>query len=85
MGQALWVSITSCAAVIAILKNEENSLNIFLILGSIVWIGGFTIEVIADLQKNKFKKNQDTNINLFQQVYGLNQDIQIILVRYHFG
>ena len=61
MGQALWVSITSCAAVIAILKNEKNSLNIFLILGSIVWIGGFTIEVLADLQKNKFKKNQDTN------------------------
>ncbi len=61
MGQALWVSITSCAAVIAILKNENNSLNIFLILGSIVWIGGFTIEVIADLQKNKFKKIQDTN------------------------
>ncbi len=61
MGQALWVSITSCAAVIAILKNEKNSLNIFLILGSIVWIGGFTIEVLADLQKNKFKQNQDTN------------------------
>ncbi len=61
MGQALWVSITSCAAVIAILKNEDNSLNIYLILGSIVWIGGFTIEFIADLQKNKFKKNQDTN------------------------
>tara|TARA_B100000700_G_scaffold108772_1_gene122771 strand:- start:692 stop:1564 length:873 start_codon:yes stop_codon:yes gene_type:complete len=61
MGQALWVSITSCAAVIAILKNEDNSLNIYLILGSIVWIGGFTIEVIADLQKSKFKKNQDTN------------------------
>ncbi len=61
MGQALWVSITSCAAVIAILKNEENSLNIFLILGSIVWIAGFTIEVLADLQKNKFKKYEDTN------------------------
>ena len=61
MGQALWVSITSCAAVIAILKNEKNTLNIFLILGSIVWIGGFTIEVLADLQKNKFKQNHDTN------------------------
>ena len=29
IGQALWVSITSCAAVIAILKNEDNSLNMF--------------------------------------------------------
>ncbi len=62
LGTYLFTRINrACAAVIAILKNEKNSLNIFLILGSIVWIGGFTIEVIADLQKNKFKKIQDTN------------------------
>ncbi len=29
MGQALWVSITSCAAVIAILKPESETLNIY--------------------------------------------------------
>ena len=61
IGQALWVSITSCAAVIAILKTESNSINSFLILGVLIWVLGFTLEVIADLQKSKFKKNQNTN------------------------
>ena len=61
IGQALWVSITSCAAVIAILKTEINSINNILILGVLIWVLGFTLEVIADLQKSKFKKNQNTN------------------------
>ena len=61
MGQALWVSITSCAAVIAILKPESSSLNIYNYIGIIIWIFGFSIEVISDLQKNKFKKSQNTN------------------------
>ena len=61
IGQALWVSITSCAAVIAILKTESNSINNILILGVLIWVLGFTLEVIADLQKSKFKKNQNTN------------------------
>ena len=61
MGQALWVSITSCAAVIAILKPESSTLNIYNYIGIIIWIFGFSIEVISDLQKNKFKKSQNTN------------------------
>ena len=61
IGQALWVSITSCAAVIAILKTESNSINTILILGVLIWVLGFTLEVIADLQKSKFKKKQNTN------------------------
>ena len=63
MGQALWVSITSCAAVIAILKPESNTLNIYGYIGITIWIFGFTFEVIADLQKNKFKKSQNTTQN----------------------
>jgi len=61
IGQALWVSITSCAAVIAILKTESKSINNILILGVLIWVIGFTLEVIADLQKSKFKKKQNTN------------------------
>ena len=49
MGQALWVSITSCAAVIAILKPESETLNIYGYIGIMIWILGFTLEVIADL------------------------------------
>ena len=61
MGQALWVSITSCAAVIAILKPESSILNIYSFIGIIIWLFGFSIEVISDLQKNNFKKSQNTN------------------------
>ena len=63
MGQALWVSITSCAAVIAILKPESDTLNIYGFIGIMIWILGFTLEVIADLQKNNFKKSQNTTQN----------------------
>ena len=63
MGQALWVSITSCAAIIAILKPENNTLNIYGIIGVSIWIVGFSLEVVADYQKNSFKKIQNTNSN----------------------
>ena len=63
MGQALWVSITSCAAVIAILKPESDTLNFYGFIGIMIWILGFTLEVIADLQKNNFKKSQNTSQN----------------------
>jgi len=61
IGQALWVSITSCAAIVAILKSENESLNINVIIGLLIWIIGFCLEVIADLQKSKFKKSENTN------------------------
>ncbi len=60
IGQALWVSITSCAAVIAILNNESDSLNVYGIIGVLIWIFGFSFEVTADKQKNNFKRNEDT-------------------------
>ncbi len=61
MGQALWVSITSCAAVISILNTEPNTLGINGIIGILIWLFGFSFEVIADFQKNNFKKTENTN------------------------
>ena len=61
MGQALWVSITSCAAVISILNTEPNTLGINGIIGILIWLIGFSFEVIADFQKNNFKKTENTN------------------------
>ncbi len=61
MGQALWVSITSCAAVISILNTEPNTLGINGIIGILIWLIGFSFEVIADFQKNNFKKAENTN------------------------
>jgi len=55
--QALWVSLTSAAALIAITSVERVPLNYFAYIGFGIWITGFLIEVVADQQKRQFKKN----------------------------
>ena len=56
MGQALWVSLTACAAIIAILSPEDNSLPLFAMIGMALWLSGFAIESISDYQKRVFRK-----------------------------
>ncbi len=52
--QGLWVTITASAALIGITTVVRKDLDIFAILGSLVWIFGFVFEVIADSQKSRF-------------------------------
>ncbi len=52
--QGLWVTFTMAAALIAITTDTRKELDIFAILGLLVWIFGFSIEVAADLQKSRF-------------------------------
>lgn len=59
MGQALWVSLTACAAIIAILSPEEDTLPVLAIVGMVLWISGFTIESISDYQKRAFRKENN--------------------------
>ena len=59
MGQALWVSLTACAAIIAILSAEEDTLPVLAIVGMVLWISGFTIESISDYQKRVFRKENN--------------------------
>ena len=59
MGQALWVSLTACAAVIAILSPEPDTLSTFVIVGAAIWWFGFIYESIADYQKRVFRKSHD--------------------------
>ena len=59
MGQALWVSLTACAAVIAILSPEQDTLSTFVIVGASIWWFGFIYESIADYQKRAFRKSHD--------------------------
>jgi steroid 5-alpha reductase family enzyme len=55
--QGLWVSITAAAAWIAIAAAPQDrvGIDVFAIVGVIVWIVGMVIEVVADLQKSAFK------------------------------
>ena len=53
--QGIWVSFSLAAALAAITSETRLEVGIFALIGSLVWAFGFGFEVIADLQKNKFK------------------------------
>jgi len=55
--QALWVTLTSAPAIIAITATKQVEIGAFAIVGLLVWVVGFTIEVVADYQKTQFRKN----------------------------
>jgi steroid 5-alpha reductase family enzyme len=52
--QGLWVTFTMAAALIAITSTNQKPLDIFAIIGLLVWLIGFSIEVTADAQKSRF-------------------------------
>lgn len=52
--QALWVTFTASAALIAITSTIRKELDIFALIGFLVWAFGFTLEVTADWQKDRF-------------------------------
>ncbi|MBK9208807.1 MAG: DUF1295 domain-containing protein [Anaerolineales bacterium] len=52
--QGLWVTFTVAAALVAITTTTRKDLDLFAMIGFLVWIFGFAFEVIADSQKRKF-------------------------------
>jgi len=52
--QGLWVAFSLAAALAAITSTLRLDLDIFAIVGFLVWLTGFAIEVIADRQKSAF-------------------------------
>ncbi len=59
IGQALWVALTACAAIIAILSPEDDTLPVLAMVGMALWLSGFTIESIADYQKRAFRRENN--------------------------
>jgi steroid 5-alpha reductase family enzyme len=55
--QALWVTFTVAAALVAITTTARKDLDIFALAGFLVWAFGFTFEVVADAQKSRFSAN----------------------------
>jgi len=55
--QALWITFTLAAALAAITASVRKELDAFALIGSALWLYGFLFEVIADLQKSRFKAN----------------------------
>jgi len=57
--QGLWVTFTLIAALITIITTNRKALDLFALIGFLVWVFGFTLEVVADYQKSRF--NADPN------------------------
>jgi len=55
--QGAWVVMTSCAALTAILSTEPTALGAIYVIGAVMWVAGFVVEVIADQQKSRFRSD----------------------------
>jgi steroid 5-alpha reductase family enzyme len=53
--QGLWVTFTLSAALAAITTTTRKELDLFALIGLLVWVFGFTIEAVADAQKSRFR------------------------------
>lgn len=64
--QGLWVTFTMAAALVAITTTTRKEFDLFAIVGFLIWIFGFAVEVIADSQKNRFSANPDNKGKFIQ-------------------
>ncbi len=59
--QGLWVLVTLACALAVITASDRKDFGVWGIAGLIVWIVGFTIEVVADQQKSAFRADPANN------------------------
>ncbi len=57
--QGMWITFSLAAALAAITSKTRKELGIVAWLGLLVWILGFSIEVIADWQKSRFRSSPE--------------------------
>jgi steroid 5-alpha reductase family enzyme len=57
--QGLWVTFTLAAALAAITTTTRKELGLFALIGFLIWVFGFAIEVVADIQKSRFRANPE--------------------------
>lgn len=64
--QGLWIAFTAAAALVAIASAARKGLDAFAIVGALVWVVGFAIEVTADAQKSKFNADSSNKGKFIQ-------------------
>ena len=64
--QGLWVTFTVAAALVAITSSSRKELDVFAIVGLLICVLGFTIEVVADNQKSLFSANPENKGKFIQ-------------------
>lgn len=55
--QGLWVLLTVACALAIVTGREREDFGLLAIVGTVVWIIGFAVEVVADRQKSAFKRD----------------------------
>lgn len=56
MLQGIWVTLTAGAALAAITSGAKTTFGVLGVVGLVVWMVGFAIEVVADSQKTAFRR-----------------------------
>ena len=64
--QGIWVFVTLSPALVAIIARDRDRLDVFALVGVVVWVAGFAIEVVADNQKRRFRDNPINKNNFIQ-------------------
>jgi steroid 5-alpha reductase family enzyme len=64
--QGLWVSLTLAAALAAITTSTRRELGVFALVGFVVWVFGFSMEVVADAQKGRFRADAENRGKFIQ-------------------
>ncbi len=64
--QGLWVTFTLAAALAAITTTTRQGLGLFGLIGFLVWAFGFAIEVLADVQKSRFRADPENEGQFIQ-------------------
>jgi len=64
--QGLWVTFTVAAALVAITATNRKEMDLFAVIGLLVWVFGFSIEVVADTQKRRFSANLENKGRFIQ-------------------
>jgi steroid 5-alpha reductase family enzyme len=57
--QGLWVAFTLATALAAITSTTRKELDMFALIGFLIWLLGFAFEIVADFQKNRFRANPE--------------------------
>lgn len=55
--QGLWITLTLAAALVAMTSSYHKEFDIFAVVGLLIWLLGFGVEVVSDLQKSRFNAN----------------------------
>jgi len=64
--QGLWVTFTAAAALAAVTTTLRKELGWFALVGFIIWVCGFSIEVLADAQKSQFRADPENQGKFIQ-------------------